>query len=101
MAGEGICHRLAGLVAQTNETPQTDDPMCLEERAGMLDAVSACLHKPQAAAEWVRRRYEADVNRAMARFAGFDQAGQQDMTAMDFALLGKRAPMRAAIEWLA
>jgi hypothetical protein len=72
MAGEGICHRFPGLVAQTNETQQTDHPLCLEGRAPMLDAVSACLHKPQAAAERVRRRYEVDVNRAMVRCSWFD-----------------------------
>jgi flavin-dependent dehydrogenase len=35
------------------------------------DAVSACLHKPQAEAERVLRRYEAAVNRAMVRFSWF------------------------------
>jgi flavin-dependent dehydrogenase len=35
------------------------------------DAVSACLHKPQAEAERVLRRYEADVKRAMLRFSWF------------------------------
>jgi flavin-dependent dehydrogenase len=35
------------------------------------DAVTACLHKPQAEADRVLRRYEADVNRAMVRFSWF------------------------------
>ncbi len=35
------------------------------------DAVSACLHRPQAEAERVLRRYEADVKRALVRFSWF------------------------------
>jgi len=35
------------------------------------DAVSACLHKPQAEAERMLSRYEADVKRAMVRFSWF------------------------------
>jgi len=59
----------------------------------MLDAVSACQHKPQAAAERVRRQNEANTTCAMVG----PVAGQRAMTAMDLVAPRKRASNGAAI----
>jgi hypothetical protein len=56
MAGMGIRHRSAGLVARPREVPQTDDKVFLEEAVPTLDALPAMYltatrqHKPNAAA---------------------------------------------------
>jgi flavin-dependent dehydrogenase len=53
--------------------PVFSSGVLLAMQGGFLaaDAVVACLHKPQAEAERVLRKYEADVNRAMVRFSWF------------------------------
>ncbi len=61
------------------------------------DAVSACLHKPQAEAERVLRRYEADVKRAMHRFSWFIYRINRPTTRALFMQSGNPLRMREAV----